>query len=111
MIEPLRAPVRPRVRLQTSGEVTLLEEVVAELLTAGESRALVLTGEVGAGTTSAVQHLTAQFVGETGLRIEEFHWRIVSPHEDQPWLVLIHSENPRLTGSDNCRLQGWGRDE
>ena len=111
MIEPLRAPVRPRVRLQPSGEVVLLEDVVAELLAAGRSRVLVLSGEVGAGTTVAVQHLAEQFVGTVGLRFEQPTVPTVSPHEDQPWLLLIHTEQPHFTPLVKCRLEGWGRDE
>ena len=110
MIEPLRAPVRPRVRKQPSGEVVLLEEVVAELLAAGGARVLVLSGEVGAGTTIAAQHLAETFSGKGGLRFEEPTWLVespdknqlwLSPNEDQPWLVLIHTEQPHFTSLAN----------
>lgn len=120
MIEPLRAPVRPRVRKQPSGEVVLLEEVVAELLAAGGARVLVLSGEVGAGTTIAAQHLAETFSGKVGLRFEEPTWLVespdknqlwLSPNEDQPWLVLIHTEQPHFTSLVKYRLEGWERDE
>ena len=82
MIEPMRAPVRPRVRLQPSGESVLLEDVVAEHLAAGGARVLLLRGEIGAGTTIAMQHLAERFGEAAGLQLEMCSAANESPHED-----------------------------
>lgn len=111
MIEPVRATVRPRVRLQPSGEVVLLEDVVAEHLAVGQPRTILLCGEVGAGMTTALQHLAHQFAGEPELRLEDRFSLVESPFEDRDGLILIHSREPQLNNHVRYRLAGWGRDE
>ena len=107
MIEPLRAPVRPRVRLQPFGEVVLLEDVATEYLAAGNPRTIVLCGDVGAGITTALQHLAHQFAAETDLRFEDHFSLVESPFEDRDGLILIHSDQPRLDSHVRYRLAGW----
>lgn len=115
MIEPKRSPVRPRVRLQPSGEIVLLEEVVAEHLAKGQVRILLLSGEVGAGTTAAMQHLADQFRGEPRLELEIFESGHESPLEDSPARILVHQQVHNPSAQANVpiryRLEGWGRDE
>ncbi|MBC7820156.1 MAG: pentapeptide repeat-containing protein [Planctomycetaceae bacterium] len=111
MIEPVRAAVRPRVRLQPSGEVVLLEDVVAEHLAAGDVRILLLSGEVGAGTMIAIQHLAERFTGEARLQLEMSAAGNESPREDPPARILIHKLVAHATAPVCYRLEGWGRDE
>lgn len=111
MIEPIRAPVRPRVRLQSSGEVVLLEDVVAEFLASEKTQTILLCGEVGFGTTTALQHLAERFASEPGVRLDGSTYFPEIPTEDPRAWILIHSETPRFGGLLRVYLVGWGRDE
>ena len=111
MIEPVRAAVRPRVRLQPSGEVVLLEDVVAEFLAAGRSQTILLFGEVGAGTTAALHHLAERFATNPGVQFDDSSYEPESPTEDPRGWIIIHSEKPHFGHLIRARLTGWGRDE
>ena len=111
MIEPIRAPVRPRVRKQPSGEVVLLEDVVAKHLAVGESRVLILSGEVGAGTTIAAQHLAKHFIDQTGLQFEICSTEYESPRDGPLVRIGIHTDRPDSLVLHHYQLVGWGRDE
>lgn len=111
MIEPARAAVRPRVRLQPSGEVVLLEDVVAEFLAAGRSQTILLCGEVGTGTTAALHHLADCFATKPGVRFDDSSYEPESPTEDPRGWIIIHSEKPQFGHLIRAQLTGWGRDE
>ncbi len=111
MIEPVRAAVRPRVRLQPSGEIVLLEDVVAEHLAAGKSQTILLCGEVGAGTTAALYHLAECFSTNPGVRFDDSSYEPESPTEDPRGWIIIHSEKPQFGHLIRAQLAGWGRDE
>src|SRR5262245_18938917 len=59
MIEPGRAPVRPRVRSLQSGETLLLEEEVHSFVATKAKGLIALRGPGGCGKTTALQHLAA----------------------------------------------------
>jgi uncharacterized protein YjbI with pentapeptide repeats len=76
MLEPRRAPVRPRVVSPVSGETLLLEDEIFALLERGASGMVWVTGGPGSGKTSALSHLLAVLPSLTQ----------VSRHDD--WLLL-----------------------
>src|SRR5262245_24953308 len=59
MIQPRRAPVRPRVRSPQSGEPLLLHQEVLSFVAAGTEGAIALLGPGGSGKTTALRHLAA----------------------------------------------------
>jgi uncharacterized protein YjbI with pentapeptide repeats len=59
MIQPKRAPVRPRVICPASGEALPLEDEIRRLLDAGARGVVAILGEPSAGKTTALQHLAA----------------------------------------------------
>src|SRR4051794_10999504 len=62
MIEPQRAPVRPRVICPDGGEELPLEEVVRSFLEAGLNRTILLRADPDS-TTTALRHLAFVFAG------------------------------------------------
>jgi uncharacterized protein YjbI with pentapeptide repeats len=111
MIEPLRAAVRPRVRLEPSGEAMLLEDVVGDLLATDRAQNIILTGELGSGTIAALRHLAHRFPQELRLRLDEANSVQPTPKEDPAVFVEVRSDHD-LAGEFDCyRLTGWGRDE
>ncbi len=59
MIEPKRAPVRPRVLSPTSGESLLLEDEILSLIERKQTGLVCLDGGPGSGKTTALGHLAA----------------------------------------------------
>lgn len=59
MIEPNRAPVRPRVISPTSGESVLLEDEILSLVERKQRGLVWLVGGPGEGKTTALSHLAA----------------------------------------------------
>jgi uncharacterized protein YjbI with pentapeptide repeats len=71
VIAPRRAPVRPRVLSEQTGDSLPLDAVLEDLL-AGPARCLVrLTGPAGCGKTTALEHLAQVFAGRDILLIDE----------------------------------------
>lgn len=66
MIQPQRAPVRPRIVCPASGEALPLEDEMRRLLDAGVRGIVAILGEAGAGKTTALQHLAAVLPSEAG---------------------------------------------
>src|SRR5262245_65682318 len=57
MLEPRRAPVRPRVISPVSGETLLLEDEIQALLERGVMGMVWISGGPGSGKTTALAHL------------------------------------------------------
>src|SRR5260370_24251681 len=71
MIQPQRAPVRPRIVCPASGEALPLEDEVRRLLDAGVSGLVPILGEAGAGKTTALQHLAAVLPPEARVQLQD----------------------------------------
>ena len=99
MIEPRRAPVRPRVVCPDSGEELPLEDVVLSYLEAGANRTLRLHGDASA-VQAALCHLAFVFRG----RVE------VSPRVSPGPNVLVRGGKGGHLIVD-YRLAPWGRDD
>ena len=118
MIEPMKAPVRPRIRLQASGEIVLLEDLVAELLASGKTQTILLCGKVGFGTMIALQHVADRFASEPCIRLDgsTYHPEVSnyfpeSPTEDPRAWIMVRSVTPKFGRLLRVELAGWERDE
>jgi uncharacterized protein YjbI with pentapeptide repeats len=85
MLQPQRAPVKPRV-LSPSGETLPLEDEVRALMEAREHGVIHITGPAGTGKTTALQHLAA----------------VLLPHSAIFRGALFLDEDPPSRVSDSC---------
>ncbi|MBI3860549.1 MAG: pentapeptide repeat-containing protein [Planctomycetia bacterium] len=69
MLEPRRAPVRPRVISPVSGETLLLEEEIVSLIERNRKGIVWLTGGPGSGKSTALAHLAAVLPPEAGVTL------------------------------------------
>jgi uncharacterized protein YjbI with pentapeptide repeats/energy-coupling factor transporter ATP-binding protein EcfA2 len=108
MIEPARAPVRPRVF--SSDGTLLLEEEVGRFLAENASDAIAVVGDIGSGKTTALRHLAAVIPSATKVTFL-----------DQPSVREITESTRLLVYSTTAvhhnshlaiyALVGWGKDD
>jgi uncharacterized protein YjbI with pentapeptide repeats len=99
MIEPQRAPARPRVISLHSGEELLLEDLVRSFLEAGQNRTICLH-DADNGTAAALRHLAFVFSGIAEVRVSGPTGPRVVVRGGKGGHALVH-----------CRLAPWGRDD
>src|SRR5258708_6152811 len=85
MLEPGRAPVRPRVISPNTGETLLLEDEILSLLERGETGIVWLTGGPGSGKTTALAHLAAVLPASADVKFCDDN---ASPQNDQGRLTV-----------------------
>jgi uncharacterized protein YjbI with pentapeptide repeats len=111
MIQPERAPVKPRVVCPASGEALPLEDEVRALLEAGARGVVEITGPPGAGKTTALRHLAAVLPGSAPVRLLD-HPHLPAISELTTHLNLCGGPTLlRVTPVANYRLAGWQEDE
>ena len=59
MVEPKQAPVRPRVVSPHTGETLVLEDEILSLAESSRSDTIWVTGGIGYGKSTAIEHLAA----------------------------------------------------
>jgi uncharacterized protein YjbI with pentapeptide repeats len=110
MLEPRRAPVRPRVVSPLSGETLLLEDEILSLLECGESGIVWLVGGPGAGKTTALAHLAAVLPASDRLILHDDDWPI-----EPEWRKLYVGRGVVGSAPKAARfvyeLARWGDDE
>lgn len=84
MLEPKRAPVRPRVISPVSGETLPLEDEILSLLERKQRGVVWLTGGPGLGKTTALAHLAAVLPPSADVALRD---------EDHPWPTQWDSES------------------
>jgi uncharacterized protein YjbI with pentapeptide repeats len=110
MIQPERAPVKPRVLCPASGEALPLEDEVRALLKAGARGVVEITGEAGAGKTTALQHLAA--ILRSDARVRFLDGPLPSPARLGSHLVICAGNVPPcFSRVASYRLAGWHEDE
>lgn len=103
--------VRPRVISPHSGEVLLLEEVVASHLAAGRPGVIEITGGPLAGKTTAIEYLDRLFAAESELALVDqdakLFYRLI------PARLTITTAPPDwgLPRLGQYQLAAWGQDE
>jgi uncharacterized protein YjbI with pentapeptide repeats len=112
MIVPQRAPVRPRIVSQESGEAFPLEDEVRRLLDSGARGVVAVLGEPGAGKTAALAHLAAVLPAEERIVLVD-ESDLPGPEARPPVCIVVYaaqwSQDPRAHAG--YWLAPWGTDE
>ena len=110
MIAPHKAPVRPRVLSPQTGDSLLLEEVIRDLVARRNRGAVCITGPVGSGKTTALEHVAFVFAGDKVLFLDEPNTEYVAVAPSDHWLVYSTDPNS-APATETFRLAPWGEDE
>jgi uncharacterized protein YjbI with pentapeptide repeats len=110
MIQPKRAPVRPRVVCPASGEALPLEDEVRRLLDCGAGQVVALVGEAGAGKSTALQHLAAVLPPEAGVLLLDECAKIGILPTDKLSIIAVKGVQ-RDVPQVAYRLAPWGDDD
>jgi uncharacterized protein YjbI with pentapeptide repeats len=111
MIQPVRAPVRPRVVSPETCDAIPLDEVLADFR-AGATGAIEIVGGCGSGKTTALAHLAATVPSDGRFLFldDASPERIVEAASGA--VVVFTSRHSRdLPGAASYRLASWGEDE
>ncbi len=111
MIDPMQAPVRPRVIAERSRGTVLLEELVAEMAAAGEVAVLTLYGPRGVGITTALRHLQHLFGSQVDLTLTDLNSAVLFEQRTSGMIGFPVNGVSSGSGMLECRLSGWERDE
>src|SRR5262249_17948177 len=109
MIQPERAPVKPRVLCPASGEALPLEDEVRALLEAGARGVVEITGPAGAGKTTALRHLAAVLPSSAPLMFLDGPF-LPSSADLSTRLVLSAGHLPHPSLLAKYGLAGWHED-
>ena len=112
MIQPARAPVRPRFIAPETGETLLLEDELAALLAAGKRGVICIVGAAGSGKTTALEHLAALFGDRHDLALLDVPHVADALRLAVERLVICTSESPASnTAAINLQIARWGTDD
>ncbi len=107
---PAFAIVRPRVRLKRTGDVHLLDEVIAEFAESYSSGVIAITGGPGSGKSTALAHLAAAFShNEHLIFLDEPAPSELQHHRDRGLVIAATSRS--LNGGTELMLQPWNTDD
>ena len=112
MIEPMLAPVRPRVILPEIHEAIPLDDVLPDLQ-AGSARAIEIVGDSGSGKTTALAHLAALVQSGAGFAFLDNAPldRIAEAVAKGAVVVFTSRHASGLLGATSYRLASWGDNE
>lgn len=79
-------------------QLPALKDWLAATLSQHPPHVWLLSGPVGAGKTTLVQHLAIQFGVSTAVTSPTFALQKIHPLEGQPWRRLVHIDAYRITG-------------
>lgn len=113
MILPKLAPVRPRAAANESGTVLLLEDAVQEIIASGGRGNIQIVGPVGAGKSTALQHLAHVFAGKPHLQFVDEHTpESITAPASEGWVIGAISQPAEGDWpAARFHLAPWGRDE
>ncbi|MGQ0636418.1 MAG: pentapeptide repeat-containing protein [Planctomycetaceae bacterium] len=111
MLEPVPAPVRPRVVSPVTGDSLLLEDLVLLHFERGRPGVIWICGGPGSGKTTALAHLAAVLPPATGVTLRDT--REVPTAELSQGLVIAFCESQiaRSNALAVYELAPWGQDE
>ncbi len=112
MVEPKRAPVEPKVLAPVTGERVRLVDLVGDLVAAGETGAVRLTGGPGSGRTTALRHLEAAFPTEPRLLLLDDEPRSAVQFAASRALAVYAGPSADPTGAGReWTLAAWDEDD
>lgn len=109
---PGRAPVAPRGRMPSGGEVLPLEDLVRPFVEEGAVGAIQIVGGHGAGKSVAIEHLKAAFAGNQRVWFVDEPGPILFDPAGRDLLLFVAGESS--TDGDwltTIELAPWGDDE
>jgi energy-coupling factor transporter ATP-binding protein EcfA2 len=112
MIEPQRAPVRPRVVTPASGEVMPLDDEIASLVDRDVNGLVSVIGPDGSGKSTALRHLAAVLESAGGVTLlDEPGPETLRKIMDQGLVVYTCHAAHSLTHAVHYCLAPWGEDD
>lgn len=112
MIDPRRAPVRPRVLSALTGDSLLLEEELRTLMTRSRRGSVRLTGPTGSGKTTALAHLAHTFAGEGVLCVDCPEAAEFPPFLQDRWIAFCTADKaPDFPVTHTYQMAPWREDE
>lgn len=115
MVEPKKAPIRPRVCGREIPANSLLEDLIETLLAGRHGEVVALVGESASGRTTALKHLADRFEGEPRLALfdydDPFDGRALSQLRENHVVVIVSDLPPTATPCMVCSPAPWTNDE
>jgi uncharacterized protein YjbI with pentapeptide repeats len=113
MLQPVRAPVRPRIVSSATGASLLLEDEVEVWLNEGAPRYLEVVGGPGSGKTTALAHLADEYHGLARIIFLDAGERLPPPSPKRPSGFIIFTGNEILPDApiQTVELAPWSQDE
>jgi uncharacterized protein YjbI with pentapeptide repeats len=110
MLEPKRAPVRPRVVSPLTGETLLLEDEILSLVESSRSDTIWVRGGIGYGKSIAIEHLAAVLPASAKIDLVEDDDLEVLPRGSFTVRFAVPGAVPKDAAAVYS-LAGWGDDE
>jgi uncharacterized protein YjbI with pentapeptide repeats len=111
MIQPLRAPVKPRFVSPDTGDALVLDDTILELAERSSRGAIELVGMRGAGKTTALAHLAAVLSGNDEVVLLDEPDVVEVRVEARRHLVIFTTRQHREIADESFPLAAWNDDD
>src|SRR3954447_26552944 len=110
VVSPAFAIVRPRVRLKRTGDVHLIEDIVAEMAETIPNGIIRITGGPGSGKSTALGHLAALFAHDEHICFLDGP-ELSELEERRSESLVVAATSQHVSSCIELVLQPWGMDE